>query len=277
MMIYGKAPQAGQAHQLGTAARRALDDLLSSIYEPVTREWLNRQLPDIWEGSGLHLACGNGHDSFILASLIDAQTTLMCIDEDAATVQAARHSGALGNREGLQFLQADPFNWETTQVFDFIYTRIWAGSWAGQSDLMQAIRRNLKTGGILLVEIVTLSGFRAYPYNHAFARTMELISLLETSRPGRVTPQEQILVLLQRAGFETPEPSAGPPAFIPHADNRVVSLALEACREAILHCRGSTAEELNALLLELREFERQDDTLISRPGLLQFTTNLNNR
>lgn len=264
MVIYGTTQHAGQAHQPGTAARRALDGLLSSIYEPVTREWLTRQLPDEQKRRGLHLACGNGCDTRMLAALLG-------MDEDAVMVQAARQAGTLRNQEAVQFLQADPFSWETTQVFDFVYTRIWTGSWPFQSALLQTIRRNLKTGGVLLVELLALSGYQAYPYNHAFARAMELIDLLEASRAEAAMQPEQVQVSLQQAGFELSEQSAGLPAFIPSADNRVASLALEACREAILRRRGSTAEELNALLLELKEFEQQTDTLISRPGLLQLT------
>lgn len=225
MMIYGTTLQAGQGYQPGTAARRELDGLLSRIYEPVTREWLARQLPEVQEGR---------------------------------------------NRNAVQFLQADPFSWETTQTFNFVYTRFWAGSWTAQAEPLQTIRRKLNPGGVLLAEVVPLSGYQAYPYNHALARTMELIGLLEASLSGTVSEPEHIQVLLQPAGFELCELNTGLPAFLPRTDNRVVSLALEACRCALLNCGGSTAEELNALLLELKEFEPQDDTLISRPGLLQL-------
>lgn len=174
------------------------------------------------------------------------------------------------HRQKVQFIQADLLNPGIDQVFDFVYIRVWTGSWPAQGELLQGIRRKLSPGGILLLEVAPLSGYQAYAYNHAFARSMELIGLLETLRAGAAAQPEPVQALLQQAGFEVPERSTGLPAFIPRNDHRIKSLALEACRDAILHCRGSTTDELNALLLELREFEQQDDTLISRPGLLQL-------
>lgn len=263
-MIYNTTlPEGKSQGRLGHAARRELDALLSDIYASATREWLARQLPELPESRGLHLTGGNGEDSLVLAELPAVPAPLLSIDREAATP-------GFRMQEQIPFTQADSLNWEIAQDFDFVYMRIWAGAWSGKNALMQSMQRRLKTGGILLVEVVSLSGYQSYPYNHAFARAMELIALLETPQSG-TTQQEQIRVLLRQAGFELSEWSAGLPAFISRTGNRVVSLALEACKEAILQCRGSTTDELNALLLELREFEMQDDTLISRPGLLQIT------
>ncbi|MCB9345674.1 MAG: class I SAM-dependent methyltransferase [Lewinellaceae bacterium] len=267
MMIFDTEKQAGQSLQLGTAARRALDGLLSSIYKQDTEEWLRLQLKHIQGGNGLHLASGNGMDSYMLAHLLDAESTLLGIDEDAAMIQTARNAAVNSNHGAVKFLQADPFCWRATEAFDFIYTRLSAGNWTAHSALLYLLRANQKKNAVLLIEIVALSEFKAYPYNHAFARAMELIGMLETT--GDKATQAELL--LQQHGFELLEFNTAMPAFIPNNQHNIVSLALEACRAAILQRRGSTTEELNALLLELREFEQQNDTLISRPGLLQIT------
>lgn len=226
-MIFSTTYQAGQTgghtatdtHQLGAAARRSLDALLSELYKPLTREWLQK---NHW-----------------------GQKRIRCV-------------------------QADLTSWESEQPFDVVYTRTWAGGLSGLDTLLETIRQNLHTGGRLLLEVVSLFGFSAYPYNHALARSMELIGRLETPGHSTAALPERVQVLLQQAGFDTLEVLSSLPAFVPRTHNQAVSLALEACRDAILQCRGSTAEELNALLLELREFEAQGDTMISRPGLLQI-------
>lgn len=206
----------------------------------------------------------------MLVSLLEGQSTLLGIEEDTTMLEAARHSGALRGLERIQFEHADLFRWKADQPFDFIYVRIWAAALPDQDDLLQAIHQNLKESGVLFAEIVSLSGYQAYPYNHAFARSTEMIEMIEHPRPDAVALPEQIQEMLKQSGFDSIDMTSTLPAFVPRDCNHIVSLALEACRDAILHCRGSTAEELNALLLELREFEQQDDTLISRPGLLQL-------
>ena len=252
-------------HRLGTAARHSLDALLTELYQPVTREWLGRHLPNLEEGRGLHLASGNGKDSLMLAGLLHGQTALLGLEEDTVLIQSARQTSDVQDHERMQFVQGNLSNCNADKLFDFIYTRIWSAGLSDQDALLQTIRHNLVFGGSLLLEVVPLSGFSAYPYNHAFARSMELIGLLEEPRSGTAVLQP----MLQQAGFDTLEMTWSMPAFIPGNCNRVVSLALEWCRDGILRCRGSTVEELNALLLELKQFEKQEDTLISRTGLLQ--------
>ncbi|MBK8955964.1 MAG: hypothetical protein IPM34_10465 [Saprospiraceae bacterium] len=247
-MILSTAHQVGQkerdtTHMQGNAARRSLNALFSEMYKPATQKWLTRHLPNTEDSHGLHLTGENSEDSFPLTEFQE--------------------------HECIPLAWSDMFNLEAGQAYDFAYARIWGGNLPGLTARMQALRQNLKAGGHLLLEFVSLSGFSAYPYNHALARSMELIDMLETPRPSAALLPERIQLELQQAGFDTLEIISTLPAFIPHTNNRVITLALEAFRETILHCRESTAEEINALLIELREFEKQGDTLISRPGMLQ--------
>ena len=50
----------------------------------------------------------------------------------------------------------------------------------------------------------------------------------------------------------------------------IVSLTLEAVCTEILQLKLASKTELNALLLELKHFEKQEDTLISTPGVYQI-------
>ena len=96
---------------------------------------------------------------------------------------------------------------------------------------------------------------------------MELIGRLEEAQPCEA---EVLPGRLQHAGFTDIVSTYVTPAFIPQACNHIASLSLECYQAGILRRRDSNREELNALLLELRTYEQQEDTLISRPGVLQL-------
>lgn len=256
----------GESYSLGAAARRAQASLLAAIFGAATRQWLEKHLNPIEGGQGLHLGCGSGADSFLIASLLGESTTVYGIDEDAALIEAAQQEKSRRGLEHVHFIQSSLTLWEVSRPYDFIYMRVLASAPPAPEGWLAGIPRNLKAGGVLLAEIIKPSGFQAYPYNHAFARTMELVGRLEEGQPYEA---EELPGMLEKIGFTDIATTYASPAFIPPACNRIASLSLEYCQAEILRRGDSNREELNALLLELRTFEQQEDTLASRPGVLQ--------
>lgn len=260
----------GTSDHLGAAARRALDTHLADLYEPVTREWLGKHLPASGISRGLHLASGSGENTFLLAALLGEQATLLGLDADPVLVEYARQAKAVKGWDRIRFSQMDFSSGAAGPAYDLIYTRIWNSAQVELDGLLQTIRRRLKPGGWLLAEMMRLSDFKSYPYNHAFARSMELIGHLENDQPQA----EPLSELLRGLGFATTEIDYSHPAFILPDHRRIVSLALEGCRGEILRQGRASGAELNALLLELKAYEKQNDTLISRPGILQIRAGL---
>ncbi|MCB9048898.1 MAG: class I SAM-dependent methyltransferase [Lewinellaceae bacterium] len=256
----------GESSTLGAAARRAQGSLLAAIYGPLARQWLEKHLEPMEKGQALHLGCGSGEDTFLIASLLGGKATLYGIDEDAAMIEAALQKKAHRSPKRVHFAQACLADWNATRPYDFIYTRIQSSALPAPEEWLADISRNLTPGGLLFAEIIKPSGFRAYPYNHAFARTMELISRLEAAQPCEA---EELPGWLEKAGFTAIEATYASPAFIPADCNHIASLSLECHQAEILSCGYSNREELNALLQELKAYEQQGDTLISRPGVLQ--------
>lgn len=260
---YSQYPKSskGESSTLGAAARRAQASLQAAIFEPATRQWLEKRLTPFADGHALHLGCGSGQDTFLIATLLGENSTLYGIDEDAASVEAARQSKALRAMEHIHFAQASLAAWSAARPHDFIYIRIQSSALPATEGWLAGLSRNLTAGGTLFVEIIKPSGFRAYPYNHAFARAMELIARLEDTQAFGA---EQLPGLPQQACFTAIEATYASPAC-----NRIASLSLECHQAEILKGGDSNREELNALLQELRAYEQQEDILISRPGVLQ--------
>lgn len=173
------------------------------------------------------------------------------------------------------FFCACPFSWKPEQKYDFIYSRIWTPDLLEQMHFLSSIRQNLKKGGRLIVEIMQFSGYSAYPYNHAFARSTALISQLEQANAASINLLDNLYAFFERAGFQTLEISQSSPAFLPKKYNGVISLLLELFKEKIRQLRLTTSEELNALHQELKRYEAQQDILVSRPGVCQVMTSKN--
>jgi ubiquinone/menaquinone biosynthesis C-methylase UbiE len=240
---------------------------MALVCQSATRPWLEKHLTPMMEANGLHWCCGDGEETLQIASLLGEHCNLLGIDEDEVMIETARQKQALSGLDRVHFSQAGLYNWSTDTPYDFIYTRVQTIAAPEPEQWLAEVLRKLKSDGILLVEIFYLPRCQMYPYNHAFARAMELIGRLGEDQPYG---SKQFPELLEKAGFINMEKAYAAPTFMPRACNRIASLSLECYRTEILRRGDSNRAELNALLLELRALEQEPDTLLSRPGMLQF-------
>lgn len=256
----------GEAAALGNAARRSLRTLVARSHESTTRSWLQKHLPNKINLCGLQWECGSGEDLFLIASFLDGQCRLSGIDTDPVLIEAACSAQGQQGLETITFCTADPDAEEPRQGYDFVYARFEAHDWSRQAPALRKIRQWLKPEGVLIAELITYSRYTAYPYNHAFARSMHLIGALE-EHPEDM--KQQCTDLIQQAGFNSLEMEYTHPYFLSPEHHRIGSLVLELFQEQILARRHAAREELKALLVELQQYEQLEDVLIGQPAVLQ--------
>lgn len=228
------------------AARWARASLLADIFWPTTRPWLDEKLKPFAGLRGLHVECGNGEDTLRMAHLLGGKAILEGIDADVLRKLRSR---------------------EPDQPYDFAVARWGTCRRKVQEDWLAGLSRALVPGGTLFLEIMDPAGFRAWPYNFAFSRAMELLGRREAG--GSVEPEDWTGRLAE-AGFSVDDTGYSAPTFLPPSASRIASLSLLAWKAGILDLDQVKEEELDALLLELRIWEPQEGTLISRPGIWQI-------
>lgn len=251
------------------AARRMLLPLVSTIHQTSTKRFLKKLLNAQKGIHALHMACGYGKDTCLIAHQLDRSAKLYAIEEDPILVELAKKRN---EEDWIHFTQSTFNNWneqndQKEQLFDFIFVRIWIAVCNSQQSLLSTFHRMLKPNGILVIQLVSFGGYAAFPYNYAFARSNELIQTIET-RPDDVL--KTCLEQIQQVGFKGIAQEFYPSIFIPPHCNNIFSLFLENFKPQILKRTGILDAELNALLTELKAFENQKDTLIGRPGMHQF-------
>lgn len=254
---------------LGAASRRALVGKLAAAHSAETEKIIQQHLSAKEGLSGWHLGCGSGEDSFLIAANLIAPTSLLAFDADSILLQLASESEEAKGHLALQFQKCSPDLWQPTekQNLDFIYARIWKGALGKVRSLFSPIYKQLKEGGKLILEVMSFSGYSAYPYNHAFARANDLLSLLETRHGGEHAAWQQAIA---GAGFSQIQMNATPPAFLNAPGKKLVPFILESLGLQIIDHANASSTEINALLLELNTFEQQQNVLVSKPSVLQL-------
>lgn len=259
---------------LGSAAGRAFDKMIASIYAPVTLEWLVKYLKAGSQVSGLHVGCKDGSDTFLLAALLGGGCTLTAIDEDPALIEQAQLEKKYKRLEHIQFCPTGLADLATDVEFDFIFSRSKTQEFADQISEWEGMARQLRAGGILFFQVQDFTGFHSFPYNYAFARSVELIGKLGSPPLRDSNLKDLALEHLTAAGFGDFETTFSPPAFVPKENNHILSLYLEWRKAEIQTGALASREELNSLIQELKYYESQPDTLISRPGMYQIRARL---
>lgn len=259
-----------KADHLGAAAGRAVNSILSAIYEAVTSDLIQKELLSKDHLNVLHYLCGTGEDSFLLASLLEENTPITAVEEDKVMIEKALQKSAESNFKKVRFFHTDQLDWKKEAKYDLIFTRLLVSKFLEEGPLLKNFYQGLKEGGLLIIEGISLSGYSSYPYNHAFARSAELLSMTQAANVSSESLHDQLKNVLQQTGFHKTRINVSTPTFMEDAHRTIVSLLLEATMDKIIDLGLSTATELDALLLELRHFENKENTLISSPGMYQM-------
>ena len=259
-----------KADHLGAAAGRAVNSILSAIYEAVTNNLIQQELLAKDHLNVLHYLCGTGEDTFLLASLLEENAHITAVDEDKIMIEKALQKSAESSFNQVHFFHTDQLDWRKEAKYDLIFTRLLASNFLAEGPLLKNFYHRLKEGGMLIIEGISLSGYSSYPYNHAFARSTELLFLTYAAKVDAKQMQDQLKKALQKTGFRQAKVTIATPFFIANNYKMIVSLSLEAAMDKIIDLGLSTATELDALLLELRHFENKENTLISSPGMYQM-------
>ncbi len=259
-----------EMQSLTSIIQQSLLPQLTTILRKPSQGWLRKHLPKKAGVCGLHIACGSGEDTFLIASLLNQTYCLHGIDENKVLIEDAKHAKEVGEWDQVNFLNTCPSTWKPEMKYDFVYSRIWKTDLLKQTGFLKNTRNNLKEDGKFILELIQFSGFSAFPYHPAFSRSAELILKTEQCLTNTLGLTEKYTDLLQSHGLRILEINYSPPAFIEKKDKKILSQILATFEEKLLQLGLVTKEELDSLLYQLKRYETRGDSLISRPGVYQI-------
>ena len=255
---------------LTSIIRQSLLPQLAAIQKESSRKWLKKHLPGEAGVSGLHIGCGSGENTFLIASLLKGKYTLIGLEDNPDLIEMARITKASGNLGQVCFQHTSPLKWKSEQPYDFVYSRIWVADLLKQENFLTNTKNHLKENGRFILELIQLSGFSAYPYNPAFSRSAELISKIEQTSTHTSEVVEKCIDLLENQGLQIQDINYSLPTFLDKKNKNLLSKILTLFEKKLLQLKLVKAEEFKPLLLELQRYEASGDALISRPGVYQI-------
>ncbi|MEM9548007.1 MAG: methyltransferase domain-containing protein [Bacteroidota bacterium] len=252
---------------IGSAAGRKRVHILSKILVRSSLSFFDRVHFDK-NANGLDIFCGDGTSTRNLSETLGPHNTIHGFDHDATNIRFAQEKIAQ-HIPRLRFKLLKNDNWYAAKTYAFIYCRTFLNQSYPPAELFQKMYASLQDNGTILLEYFDPSNFHCYPQNYAFERYLELYTSLKNIQKTRIESVGTLRTLLSQNRFQRIQIQQIAPAFLPEDCKQISSLCLESIGPQLQEHQLITPTELQALLSELKSFEKQKNTMICLPGIYQ--------
>ncbi|MGH4006901.1 MAG: methyltransferase domain-containing protein [Pseudonocardiaceae bacterium] len=216
----------------------------------------------------LDLGCGGGHVSVELAGLVGPTGSVVGVDIDAEIVDLARAAAAVRGLGNLEFRvgTADDLG---DGCYDLGYARFLLSHVADPQRVVNGLAALTAPGGKVIVEDVDFTGAFCFPPSNAYTRSVQLYQETVRRRGGNADIGPALPSLLRTAGLQDVQVRAVQPVSLDGATKVMCVLTLERTAAAVVGEGIASAEEVAAVLAQLRGLAADRTTLISVPRIVQ--------
>ncbi|RNC85768.1 MAG: class I SAM-dependent methyltransferase [Balneola sp.] len=243
-------------------------DILFNTLEGSTNEFLNRAELN----QGIHcldLGCGNGGVSFLLADLTGSEGQVLGLDIDQKNIQIANETASKKNIENISFQRFDAYELDNNNEYDLVYSRFLLSHLASPETVLNRIFDSLKTGGTILVEDTDFTGHFCYPNSAHFDQYVSLYQKLLKIRGGNANRGQELVGMLEKAGFTDIEFTISQPAHTSGNGKLMAEITFEAVFQSLIDEQLIDKKEFSEIHKGLIEFRKREDTLMSLPRIFQ--------
>lgn len=242
--------------------------LLSAVMGPSTRALL----ADVGIPAGsvcLDVGCGGGDVTFELARAAGPAGRVLGVDLDETKLDMARRESEQQRLSNVAFEVRDVTGWEPGELFDVAYARFLLTHLPNPGDLISALRRHIRPGGVIIVEDVDFRGHFAEPDCPALLRYVALYTESVQNRGADPNIGPRLPGLLCEAGLEDVRMKLVHPAALQGGIKLLTCVTLESIAEAVLQDGLTTEDELRQTIDELYAFARDPHTVLGGPRVFQ--------
>lgn len=260
------APGATYAIEGGELGKRRLD-LLAEVMRPSTL----RLLEDVGLGPGQHwldAGCGGGHVTRDLARMIGSAGNVVGFDFDPDVVELAQAAAADEGLDNIELLVADARTIDGGP-FDVVYARFLLSHLSEPERVLAHLSQLVRAGGSVVVEDVDFTGSFCHPGDPAYDRYLELYIEVVANMGGDATLGRRLPRLFFEAGLEDVTWNVFQPVHSVGPYKQMEILTLERIRPALVQHGLASPEEIDGILLSMRQFAADPTTLVSLPRMVQ--------
>jgi SAM-dependent methyltransferase len=191
------------------------------------------------------------------------------VDLDEIVLDIARRECAELGFTNTTYEAVDVTKWNPETPFDVVYARFLLSHLSHPGQVLAAIRRIVRPGGVMIVEDTDFRGHFSEPDCPALRRYVDLFTKCVQARGGDPNIGPRLPRLLREAGIVDVRMRVVQPAALEGGIKRLTCVTLETISEAVLSSGLATAPELREVIEELWAFAGDPDTVLGGPRVIQ--------
>lgn len=242
--------------------------VLSRVMQPTTAALFDR----LNVGPGLtclDVGCGGGDVTLELARRVAPSGRVVGVDVDEAKLDLARREADEAGVGNVEYRLLDVRTQAAGTEFDVVYARFLLSHLDDPARAVEAFRRHLRPGGLVVVEDVDFTGHFTWPESPAARRFADLYRAVVQTRGGNPNLGPQLPVLLTDAGFADVGMHVVQPVATQGEVKLLNPLTLANIADAVLHDGLASREEVDELVRQLHEFAADPRTVAGAPRVVQ--------
>jgi len=217
----------------------------------------------------LDLGCGGGDVTLELGRRVGPHGRAVGADLDETKLDLARRESDEQRIRNVEFHLLDIQRQYVGSDFDVVYARFLLTHLDDPLRALAAMCRQLRPGGLAIVEDIDVSGCFTYPESEAFRRFLQLYCAVVQRRGGDPNIGPRLPILLTDGGFENVELTVVQPVGTIGEVKLVNPLTMENIADAVLQDGLASREEIAAVVQELYEFAENPRTVAGLPRVVQ--------
>lgn len=251
----------------GIEGRRRLK-VLARVLRPSTVALFDRL--GIGEGlTCLDVGCGGGDVTLELARRVGPAGKVVGADLDPVKLDLARREADEQDLRNVEFQAIDIRAQDAGSGFDVVYARFLLTHLDDPSGAVDALCRQSRPGGLVVVEDTDFSGHFTHPDSPASRRYHELYCKVVRNRGGDPDIGPRLPILLADGGLEAVDLAVVQPMGT-HGDVKLMNpLTMENIADAVLRDGLASREEIDAIVRELYAFAADPRTVAGLPRIVQ--------
>ena len=252
----------------GGATGRDRLRLLSEVMGPQSRELL-AQIAMPADASCLDLGCGGGDVTVDLARTVGPAGKVIGVDTDNVVLDIARKEAMELGLANVSFECHDVTSWEPPEDFDVVYARFLLTHLSDPLKVLVNARKNLRPGGMVILEDIDFRGHFAEPECPALQRSVDFYSATVRNRGGDPNIGPRLPALLREAGYQNIKMRMFHPTALEGGIKHLICVTLERISARVIEDALATPSELQETIDALVAFARDPRTVLGGPRVFQ--------
>ena len=217
----------------------------------------------------LDVGCGGGDVAVELARFVAPNGRVVAIDLDEVKINIARGEAEAQQISNVDFRVANLEECVLREEFDVAHARFVLTHLRNPREALTKIRTALKPGGVVIIADTNFHGLFSHPENPAVHRYVELYTETLKRRNGDADIGLRLPELLSQTGFDNIHVSVVQHAGMSGDTKLITPMTLENISDAVIAEGVASRADVESLLVELYEFARDPNTVLSGPRIIE--------